>query len=71
MELPPFAYNRLLPHPDLSISRLLSFNLPQQLDNSLFGIDQVNIQDLMLALAYRLLVGTPLKGVPLMDGYHT
>jgi hypothetical protein len=45
MELPPFAYNRLLPHPDLSISRLLSFNLPQQLDNSLFGIDQVNIQD--------------------------
>ena len=38
IELPLFAYNHLLPHPDLSVSHLLSFMLPPQLDDSLFGV---------------------------------
>jgi hypothetical protein len=42
--IPLCLYNSLLPHPELSISDFLSFELPGQFDN-LFGVEHINIQD--------------------------
>lgn len=42
-EIPHCLYSTLLPHPDMSISDFLSFELPMQFD-SLFGIERINIQ---------------------------
>ena len=43
-EIPHCLYSALLPHPDVSISDFLSFELPAQFD-SLFGIEHIKIQD--------------------------
>ena len=43
-EIPHCLYSTLLPHPDMSISDFLSFELPMQFD-SLFGIEHINVQE--------------------------
>lgn len=44
LEIPHCLYGSLWPHPNMSISDFLSFELPTQFD-SLFGIEHINIQE--------------------------
>jgi len=76
VELPLFAYNHLLPHPDLSISRLLSFTLPPQLDDTLFGIELQDVWSELLPVPIDMddlgtLQQLPIPSPAMLDKFRT